>query len=54
MVELSGESSNHQLDTAADLTAVFETLADWEAQLKPHRHELFERRDAPEMGGPTP
>ena len=53
-MELSGESSNHQLDTALDLTPVFETLADWEEQLEPHRHELFEPRDTPEMGGPTP
>lgn len=44
MVELSEESSNQ----------IFETLADWEAQLEPYRHEFeFDQLDShPE--GPQP
>ena len=44
MVELSEESSNQ----------IFETLADWEAQLKPYRHEFAIDRQDTDPEGPQP
>jgi hypothetical protein len=54
VVDLSEESLNHQPDIEADLSTLFETLADWEEQLKPLRHELLADDDTPDVGGPTP
>ena len=44
MVELSEESSNQ----------IFETLADWEAQLKPYRDELAIDQQDFDHGEPQP
>jgi hypothetical protein len=54
MMELSEDSSSHEPDTYADLSPAFETLADWEEQLKPLRYEFLADDDTQDMGGLTP
>jgi len=50
MVDPTGETSNHQLAPPDNLTALFETLADWEYQLRalPPEHLAYLERDVEE------